>query len=314
MKDSIKPLPHSPVLYHEIIQAIAPHAGGKYIDGTLGAGGHTQGILKHSSPDGCVLGIDLDQEAIEIAAGYLSSYQERVIIRHGSYVDLEKFAAEIGWKFVDGIILDLGVSSIQLDNSQRGFSFMRSGNLDMRFGTRIEKTAADLINSASEEELAKILWQYGEEKFSRRIARLIVKNRPLVSTNQLANLVIEAYRNKHSQHHPATRTFQAIRIAVNRELEAIETVLPRATSLLKPGGRLAVISFHSLEDRLVKTYFRQESSDCICPPEQPVCNCNHKKTLKEVNRKPIEPTKEEKESNPRARSAKLRIAERLKLA
>ncbi len=311
MSDESSPSPHVPVLYHEIINALAPYSGGLYIDGTLGAGGHAWGILKSSSPNGKLLGIDLDPQALVIANQRLSIFKDRVFIRKGSYIQMKSFVQNLGWNFVDGIILDLGVSSIQIDTQERGFSFLYDAPLDMRFNSEATKTAADIVNFYSENELADIIWKYGEEKFSRRIARLICENRPITTTVELANLIKRAYPKKHHVIHPATRSFQAIRIEVNQELQAIETVIPQAIDLLKPGGIFAVISFHSLEDRIVKTIFRRESKDCICPPETPVCTCNHKATIKEVNRKPIEASQEEIKENPRSRSAKLRIAKRL---
>jgi len=314
MNDQLAPTPHIPVLYHEIINALAPYSGGLYIDGTLGAGGHALGILNASTPHGKLLGLDLDPQALVIANQRLSMFKDRVFIRQGSYVNMASFVEDVGWFFVDGIILDLGVSSIQLDTKERGFSFLYDAPLDMRFGDQISKNAADLINSLAENELANIIWKYGEEKFSRKIARMICQNRPIYTTFELANLVKKAYGKQHSQIHPATRTFQAIRIAVNQEMQAIESVIPQAIRLLKPGGKLAIISFHSLEDRIVKSVFRTESKDCVCPPDQPICTCNHIKSIKEVNRKPIEASPEEITNNPRARSAKLRIAEKLNLA
>jgi 16S rRNA (cytosine1402-N4)-methyltransferase len=314
MNDQNTPSPHIPVLYHEIINALAPYSGGLYIDGTLGAGGHAMGILAASDPDGKLLGIDLDPQALVIANRHLSVFKDRVFVRQGTYVDMASFVKEIGWLFVDGIILDLGVSSIQLDTKERGFSFLYNAPLDMRFGDQTSFNAADLVNSLAENDLANIIWKYGEEKYSRKIARMICQNRPINTTFELANLVKKAYGNQYSQIHPATRTFQAIRIAVNQEMQAIESVVPQAIRLLKPGGKLAIIAFHSLEDRIVKSIFRTESKDCICPPNQPICTCNHIKSIKEVNRKPIEASPEEITNNPRARSAKLRIAEKLNLA
>jgi 16S rRNA (cytosine1402-N4)-methyltransferase len=313
-KNKPSPAPHIPVLYHEIINALAPYSGGLYIDGTLGAGGHALGILDASTPDGKLLGLDLDPQALVIANQRLSMFKNRVFVRQGSYVNMASFVKEIGWFFVDGIILDLGVSSIQLDTKERGFSFLYDAPLDMRFGDQTSIDAADLVNSLAENDLANIIWKYGEEKYSRKIARIICQNRPINTTFELANLVKKAYGNQYSQIHPATRTFQAIRIAVNQEMQAIESVVPQAIHLLKPGGKLAIISFHSLEDRIVKSIFRTESKDCICPPDQPICTCNHIKSIKEVNRKPIEASTEEISNNPRARSAKLRIAEKLNLA
>ena len=306
--------PHIPVLYHEIINALAPYSGGLYIDGTLGAGGHAFGILNASTPNGRLLGLDLDPDALVVEKQRLSMFKDRVLIRQGSYVDMASYAKEIGWFFIDGIILDLGVSSIQLDTKERGFSFLNDAPLDMRFSAQNGTTAADLLNTLAENELANIIWKYGEEKNSRKIARIICQNRPIRTTFELANLVKKAYGNRFSQIHPATRTFQAIRIAVNQELQAIEIVLPQAINLLKPGGKLAIISFHSLEDRIVKSFFRTESKDCVCPPDQPICTCKHIKSIKEVNRKPIEASQREVSENPRARSAKLRIVEKLNLA
>lgn len=314
MSNPNPPTPHVPVLYHEIINALAPYSGGLYIDGTLGAGGHAWGILNASNPDGKLLGIDLDSQALVVANRRLSLFSDRAILRQGSYTEMKTFSKELGWNFIDGIILDFGVSSIQLDTQDRGFSFQADAPLDMRFGNQISITAADIVNTYPEKELADIIWRYGEEKFSRKIARWICENRPIHTTTELANLVKKAYGKQVSQIHPATRTFQAIRIAVNQELRAIETVIPIAIDLLKPGGRLAIISFHSLEDRLVKTIFKQESKNCICPPEQPICTCNHKARIKEINKKPIEANQIEKSENPRSRSAKLRIAEKLNLA
>jgi 16S rRNA (cytosine1402-N4)-methyltransferase len=221
----------------------------------------------------------------------------------------------LGWTAVDGILLDLGVSSMQLDTPERGFSFQTGAPLDMRFDPRNPVTAASLVNTWPEAELADILYRYGEERSSRQIARAIVQARPVETTTQLAEVVLRASSShgpyRRERLHPATRTFQALRIAVNRELEAIEVVLPQAVSLLKAGGRLAVISFHSLEDRIVKQYMRRESQDCICPPRQPVCTCGHHATLVEITRHPIRPQDLEVERNPRSRSARLRVAEKI---
>jgi len=302
--------PHLSVLYKEIIHALQPKAGGRYIDGTLGAGGHTAGILEASAPDGQVLAFDLDPQAIEIARARLIPFGERVHILQASYVEMAECAASLGWNGVDGVVLDFGVSSMQLDTAERGFSFLQDAPLDMRFAPRAPLSAADLVNSLPEGELADILYRYGEERLSRRIARAIAQNRPLVSTRQLADLVLKTIGKK-ERIHPATRTFQALRIAVNGELDAVESVLPTAMTLLRPGGRLAVISFHSLEDRIVKETFRRESADCLCPPRQPVCTCGHKASIKELNRKPIEAGEAEIQENSRARSAKLRIVEKL---
>jgi 16S rRNA (cytosine1402-N4)-methyltransferase len=302
--------PHLPVLYKTIITALQPKSGGLYIDGTLGAGGHSAGILEASAPAGQLLGLDLDPQALGLARERLAPFGERAHIAEASYTEMRSQALKLGWQAVDGILLDFGVSSMQLDTPERGFSFIHDGPLDMRFSPQASHSAADLVNTLEEAELADIIFKYGEDRLSRKIARVIVNNRPLHTTLALADL-IQKHLGRPERIHPATRTFQALRIAVNGELDSIHTVLPLALGLLKPGGRLAVISFHSLEDRLVKEYFRRESVDCICPPRQPICTCGHKASLKELNRKPIEADDVEKQANPRARSAKLRIAEKL---
>ncbi len=310
MASSVGNPPHLPVLYKEIIHALRPHSPGLYVDGTVGAGGHASGILEASSPAGRLLGLDLDPLALELSGQRLQSFSDRVVLRQASYTQMKPVLAELGWPQVDGIVLDLGVSSMQIDNPERGFSFQADGPLDMRFGPQVQRTAADLVNGLTERDLSDLIWQYGEERFSRRIAHAIVQARPLLTTNQLAEVIASAVGVRHSPIHPATRTFQALRIAVNGELEGLEKALPQAVDCLAPGGRLAVISFHSLEDRIVKQYFRRESVDCICPPQQPVCTCGHKAVLNEITRKPVEAASDETKINPRARSARLRIAEK----
>jgi 16S rRNA (cytosine1402-N4)-methyltransferase len=300
---------HRPVLYKEIIHALRPKSEGRYVDGTLGAGGHAFGLLEASSPGGLILGLDVDPQALEVAHRILAPFGERIYIKRASYTTLAAQLSDLGWQSVDGILLDLGASSMQFDTPERGFSFLQDGPLDMRFDQTSPLDAGQIVNDWSEGELANIIFQYGEEQSSRRIARAIVTARPIQSTRHLADIIEHAVRRQDS-HHPATRTFQALRIMVNSELEAVKQVLPMAMQVLNSGGRLAVISFHSLEDRLVKEYFRQESRDCLCPPKQPVCTCGHKATLFEINRRPITPTTEEIEGNKRSRSAKLRIAER----
>jgi 16S rRNA (cytosine1402-N4)-methyltransferase len=306
---------HQPVLYHEIIHALQPRGGGLYVDGTVGAGGHAWGILQASHPDGQLLGLDLDPQALSLAQEKLAPFGERAILRQASYVTLEQQLAELGWRAVDGILLDLGVSSMQLDSPERGFSFLTDAPLDMRFDPQNPITAADLVNTLPEDELADILFRYGEERQARRVARAIVQARPVLSTRHLAQIAAQSspggYKHKESKIHPATRTFQALRIAVNGELQAIEAVLPQALKALGAGGRLAVISFHSLEDRLVKQFLRREAKDCLCPPRQPVCTCGHKAALKEITPHPIRPQASEVQDNPRSRSARLRVAEKL---
>ena len=303
-------LPHQPVLYQEIIHALRPKSTGYYVDGTLGAGGHAAGLLAISEPGGRLLGLDVDPQALELARQNLAPFGERACLKRAPYTSLPEQLAELGWDKVDGILLDLGASSMQFDTPERGFSFLADGPLDMRFDPSNPLTAAEIVNSWPEDELADVIFRYGEERASRRIARAIQRARPISSTRQLAS-VIEKAIGQHGAHHPATQTFQALRIAVNGELEALEKTLPLAVQALAPGGRLAVISFHSLEDRQVKEYFRLESRDCICPPQQPVCTCGHKASILEITRRPITPGEEEINRNSRARSAKLRVAERL---
>ncbi|HEX9837954.1 MAG TPA: 16S rRNA (cytosine(1402)-N(4))-methyltransferase RsmH [Anaerolineales bacterium] len=308
--------PHQPVLYKEIIHALQPRRGGRYVDGTLGAGGHARGILEASAPDGQLLGLDVDPQALALARKTLAPYEQRIHLVQASYTSLSIQLAQLGWDAVDGIVLDLGASSMQFDTPERGFSFMYDAPLDMRFGPSALQTAADLVNKLSERELADLIYQYGEERDSRKIARAIVRARPLHTTRELV-AVIESVSPRRGSFgklrsvHPATQTFQALRIAVNEELASIEEVLPQAVTGLRPGGRLAVISFHSLEDRIVKDFFREGSKDLVNPPYEQIYEVERKATLKEVTRKPITPSDEEIENNPRARSAKLRIAEKL---
>lgn len=306
--------PHQPVLYHEVLDALAPVSGGDYLDGTLGAGGHAEGILQASAPRGRLLGLDLDPEALAIARQRLFGYQDRVVIKQSSYLYAPDILQNTGWPNVQGILLDLGVSSMQIDRPGRGFSFMEEGPLDMRFDQAVGSTAADLVNTLSEGALSQILHEFGEERFSRRIAGAIVAARPIYTTQALAALIKKVVPFYSSPIHPATRTFQALRIAANHELDTLSSALPELVKCLAPHGRIAVISFHSLEDRIVKSFFRKESRDCICPPEQPVCTCGHSATLKLLTKKPIRPGQEEIQANPRARSARLRTAEKIEKA
>ncbi len=310
---------HRPVLYQEILDALKPERGGRYVDCTLGAGGHAVGILQHSSPDGLLLGLDLDPHILHIARQRLQQFGGRTTILQASYTKLAEHLQQMGWASIQGVLLDLGVSSLQLDTPVRGFSFQADAPLDMRFDPDGVTTASDLVNTLPEADLAKILFEYGEEPRARQIARAILRNRPLTTTRQLAEVIIsimpferrgERKQTRRSHIHPATKTFQALRIAVNKELEAIKEVLPQAVSGLAPGGRLAVISFHSLEDRIVKQFFRLESQDCICPPRQPVCTCAHRASLIEITRRPVMAGEAEVLENSRARSARLRVAEK----
>jgi 16S rRNA (cytosine1402-N4)-methyltransferase len=283
------------------------------VDGTVGAGGHAWGILQESSPDGQLLGMDVDPLALEMAGKKLAEFSERGHLVRASYISLLDQLAVLKWTRVDGILLDLGLSSMQLDDGDRGFSFQADAPLDMRFDPDGPTTAADLVNHLGEAELADLLFRYGEERRSRQVASAIVRARPISSTTQLARVVASVTSGGSSGIHPATRTFQALRIAVNGELEAVEMVLPQTIQALGTGGRLAVISFHSLEDRLVKQFIRRENRDCICPPRQPVCTCGHKATLREADPKLIRPQADEVQRNPRSRSARLRVAERLEI-
>ncbi len=287
-----------------------PQPGSRYIDATVGSGGHAQGLLEASSPDGRLLGFDIDPVAVELARRRLAPFGERVLLVQGNYARLAQIAMRYAFRPVDGILFDLGLSSHQLADAERGFSFQLDGPLDMRFDLSQRETAAHLVNRLSEQELADILWRYGEEPAAKRIARAIVAARPVHTTAQLAAIISKAVPGRRRRH-KATRTFQALRIAVNRELDRLEAALPQAVDLLAQGGRIAVITFHSLEDRIVKEFFRRESRDCICPPQIPECVCRHKATLKLVTGKPIRPTETEIQQNPRIRSARLRIAERI---
>ena len=303
-------LPHQPVLYQQIIHALCPKSTGHYVDGTLGAGGHAAGLLAGSEPGGLLLGLEVDPQALELARQNLAPFGERACLKMASYTSIPSQLASLGWSCVDGVLLDLGASSMQFDTPERGFSFLADGPLDMRFDPSNPLSASEVVNTWSEDELVDVLFRYGEEHASRRIARAILQARPLQGTLHLAG-VIEKATGRHGSHHPATHTFQALRIVVNGELEALKKVLPMAIQSLCPGGRLAIISFNSLEDRIVKEFFRLESTDCICPPRQPICTCGHKASILEISRKPIMPTAEEVSQNSRARSAKLRVAEKI---
>jgi 16S rRNA (cytosine1402-N4)-methyltransferase len=307
---------HIPVLLQEVVDALQPQTGGIYIDGTIGAAGHATAILEASTPGGQLLGLDHDLDALAIATERLARFGDRVRLAHANFDQLQDTAMYYGITSVDGILFDLGVSSMQLDQPERGFSFQADGPLDMRMDPTIGQTAASLVNTMPENELANLIYQYGEEPDSRHIARTIVNARPLSRTGQLAQLILHAKRRPHNKNksrkiHPATRTFQALRIVVNDELGVIERVLPQAIELLKPGGRLVVIGFHSLEDRIVKQFFKREASDCICPSELPICACNHHPTVRILTKKPITPDPATVFDNPRARSAKLRVVERI---
>jgi len=298
---------HIPVLLDETLQILAPHSGGRYIDATLGGGGHARAILEASAPEGKLLGLDADPRAIHRIRQALGPYAHRAAIVQANFRHIAEIARQHDFTQVDGILFDLGVSSFHLDEADQGFSFSKEGPLDMRMDPSTGPSAAEIVNTLAPDDLADILYRYGEERRSRRIARTIVANRPITTTTQLADVIVRAVgRRPGARRHPATRTFQALRIYVNDELGALETALPQALTLLKSGGVLIVITFHSLEDRIVKHFFRQESRDCICPPQAPVCTCGHKAQVELIHRKGLTPSPEEISRNPRSRSARLR--------
>jgi 16S rRNA (cytosine1402-N4)-methyltransferase len=304
---------HVPVLLDEVVAGLQPRPGGRFVDCTIGLGGHAAAILERISPSGRLLGIDADPNAIKISKDRFSNYGEAVTLVNDNFVNLDAICKEYLFHPVDGILFDLGVSSLQLDTAERGFSFHLDAPLDMRFSPEQGLTASDIVNRFSEQELAKLIERYGEERHSRRIARYIAQNRPITTTAELAQLVEQASvaSSRRSRIHPATRTFMALRIAVNSELQNLELALKQTPDLLRPGGRLTVISYHSLEDRIVKQFMRYAASSCVCPPGTIICRCGHVPTLKLISRKVIKPASLEIESNPRSRSARLRIAERL---
>jgi 16S rRNA (cytosine1402-N4)-methyltransferase len=318
---------HVPVLLDEVLQFLQPQPDGLYIDGTVGGGGHTAAILERCVPHGKVLGIDTDEQALQRVNQRLAEEvkQGRLLLVQANFAEMASVASKVGFGPVQGVLLDLGFSSDQMDDPQRGFSFSADGPLDMRLNPALPTTAADLVNTASEEELANIFWRYGEENRSRAIARRIVRIRatePIMRTVQLAGIVAAGVQYKPGSIHPATRVFQALRIAVNAELEQLEAVLPQIVDILavsmqtmsgqngrSNAGRMVIISFHSLEDRIVKEFMRREATDCLCPPRTPVCVCGHKARLRILTPKPVTPTAQEIGRNVRSRSAKLRAAE-----
>ena len=308
---------HKPVLYNEIIKHLKPTQGGVYLDGTLGAGGHSEAIL--SCPETNVIGLDLDPIALEISGKRLSVFGSRFQAINGNFADwlAELMPGELHKGGLDGILVDLGVSSMQIDQPKRGFSFQKDGPLDMRMNPNQELSAKEVVNCSSQGEIAEILWKFGEERLSRRIAYRIVQQRrkgAICRTEELANLVLDVYTKskiRRQKIHPATRTFQALRIFVNGELENLQQLLSIGYKRLKIGGYLCIISFHSLEDRLVKHTFRKLASSCICPTEIPVCRCEQRPEIKILTRRPVMASREEIEVNPRSRSAKLRVALRI---
>lgn len=300
----------------QVLEGLKAREGGLYIDCTLGGGGHAQAILEASGARGRLLGLDLDPQAIARAAQRLSDFPGHLLLANENFARLEEIAVASGFCPVDGILFDLGLSSHLLEDPQRGFSFQHDAPLDMRFDQRQPLTAADLVNDLPERELADLIFRFGQEHNSRRIARFIVGNRPVLTTSQLAWLVERAVARpgqepRHSRIHPATRTFMALRISVNQELDNLASALPQAVKLLRPQGRLVALSYHSLEDGLVKDFLRRESSWCLCPPQVPQCVCGHSPSLRTITKDPISPTDEETKANPRSRSAKMRVAEKL---
>ena len=306
---------HTPVLLEEVVAQLQPRSGGLYVDCTVGGGGHAEGILRASAPEGRVIGLDCDDEALAASRERLAAHEGRVQLLHANFAELQETLMSLGVTAVDGLVFDVGVSSRQFDEPSRGFSFQREGPLDMRMNRAAGPAAADVLREASVEELTRIFRVYGEERRARAIAQRIDRERarqPITTTTQLASLVEQVLGPKRGGGiHPATRVFQALRIQVNRELENLQRGLVGAVNVLRAGGRLAVISFHSLEDRIVKQFFVRLSTGCVCPPQLVGCACGRQEVLRLVTRKPVMSTSEEVGRNPRARSAKLRVAEKI---
>ena len=303
---------HKPVLFDEVMENIITKEKAIYVDCTLGGGGHTEGILKSSSDDSKVIAIDQDIEAINFAKNRLENYGNKLEIFQDNFRNIDTVVYFAGFNKVDRIFMDIGVSSNQLDNIERGFSYKYEAKLDMRMNKELSVSAYDVVNKFAEKEIADIIYKYGEEPKSRKIAKNIVeyrKNKNIETTVELSDIVIKSI-GKSMKKHPSKRTFQAIRIFVNKELEVLEEALDKAVNLLNKGGKLLVITFHSLEDRMVKEKFRKYENPCICPPELPVCVCKKESLGKIVTKKPIIAKKDELETNNRAHSAKLRIFER----
>ena len=301
---------HIPVLLKETVDALSIQPGGRYIDCTAGSGGHAEAVLEHAAPGGQLIGIDADPDAAAIARARLARFGGAALIVNDNFANLEAICLKNDFEPVNGILFDLGLSSMQLSESGHGFSFKHGAPLDMRFGPGQKTSAADIVNKYSEAELARIIFEFGEETRSRQIAHLIVRARPIRTTDELANLIERAVPGR-GRIHPATKTFQALRIAVNQELEHLESALYQAVNLLGHEGRLVVISYHSLEDRIVKNFMRGEASACICPPGLPQCVCHHQPRLRLVHKQVVAPSLAEEKANPRSRTAKMRVAERI---
>ncbi|HEV8468632.1 MAG TPA: 16S rRNA (cytosine(1402)-N(4))-methyltransferase RsmH [Candidatus Limnocylindria bacterium] len=305
---------HEPVLLAEVLAQLDPHEGGRYVDGTVGAGGHAAAVLDRSGASGKLLGIDRDPEALAAAARELARFGDRALLIRANFAVLDDVARSHSFAPVDGVLLDLGLSSLQLADDKRGFSFRARGPLDMRADPDLRLTAADIVNSWSGSELRRVFAEYGEEPEAARIAAAIVRRRSKArfeTADEFGRFVAGVKTRRPRSTDPATRVFQALRIAVNDELANLSAALAAAISILRPGGRLAVIAFHSLEDRIVKQFFARESRDCICPPHLPTCVCGHRAGLRVVTRRPLRAASAEVDRNPRARSAALRVAERI---
>ena len=301
-------------MVQEVTDCIRPAPQKRYLDGTLGGGGHAESILIHSSPDGQLLGLDLDESALAAARQRLARFGDRVTVCQANFTAAKAILAEIGWQQVDGVVLDLGVSSMQLESGERGFSFRRGARLDMRMDQRQSLDAYQVVNTFGVSELERILRKYGEEPRARPIARAIAserKRKAIRTTEELAEIVARVKGKGDRDHHPATQTFQALRIVVNQELDNLDRFLEDGYELVRPQGRMVIISFHSLEDRLVKTAFRKWNRDCICAPRMPTCQCGWSRKAKLLTTRPLSPSAREIKANPRARSAKLRSVERI---
>jgi len=304
---------HIPVLLNETIELLDCKPGDIIVDGTLGGGGHAYEILKRIAPEGLLVGIDRDPEALEAAREKLAFFSNSLITVHDNFANLKEIMQRLSLTYIDGMVIDLGVSSYQLDEGRRGFSYQEDAKLDMRMDPQQDLSAYEVVNEYEQDRLARVIAEYGEERWAKRIAEFIVKRRPINTTGELVEAIKDAIPAAARRHgpHPAKRTFQAIRIEVNDELNSLKKVLHEAVDLLKPGGRLCVITFHSLEDRIVKTEFRNMENPCTCPPRAPVCTCGKKPLIEILTRKPIVPSDGEVEANPRARSAKLRACQKL---
>ncbi len=304
---------HIPVLFNETIEMLNLKPGQIIVDATLGGGGHAGGILERIAPDGTLIGIDRDPNALAAARAHLKEYGDSLITVHGNFNDLGTILGKLNIPYINGLVMDLGVSSHQLDEKSRGFSYQDDAPLDMRMDPTQPFSSMNVVNEYEEKQLAKIILEYGEERWAARIAKFIVENRPIHTTGELTEIIKAAIPAKARRQgpHPSKRTFQAIRIEVNGELEILEGAIETAVNFLESGGRLCVITFHSLEDRIVKNTFRRLERPCTCPPDSPICICDKKASIKILTRKPITPSKYEIDENPRSRSAKLRACQKL---